>query len=149
MRLSVLTGAPKPRAPRAKKDPPDAAAAEAGASGSSGGGAAQAPKPGVTAAGKKGPRGGGGKSSTSHFRGVTQHRYTLRWEAHLWDPDAVRCKTAGSSRTKGRQVGLEHGSLRQHVMTSLLIDRHVSPTSLQAPPRLCNHSPPKMLHMCV
>jgi hypothetical protein len=65
----------------------------------------------VTAAGKTGAaqRGGGGRSSTSNYRGVTQHRYTLRWESHLWDPDAVRCKTAGSSRTKGKQVrGPEH-----------------------------------------
>lgn len=33
-----------------------------------------------------------------------RHRYTQRWEAHLWDPDAIRQKTAGSSRTRGRQV---------------------------------------------
>jgi hypothetical protein len=94
--LAVGAGAPKTRAKRAPKQPTGTRAAAAG-----GGAAANVT---VTAAGKRGPRRGGGRSSTSHFRGVTQHRYTLRWEAHLWDPDGIRCKTAGSSRTKGRQV---------------------------------------------
>jgi hypothetical protein len=65
----------------------------------------------VTAAGRKGRKGGGGRSATSGFRGVTQHRYTQRWEAHLWDPDGVRNKTAGSNRTRGTQVWHSWGVL--------------------------------------
>lgn len=99
----IDAGAAKPRKPRAKQEPwedDETGAANGGAA------AAAAAAPRVTAAGKTGAghRGGGGRSSTSSYRGVTQHRYTLRWESHLWDPDAVRAKTAGSSRTKGRQV---------------------------------------------
>lgn len=106
-------GVPKPRAPRAKKDASDPSyiprraasptAAAKGGPGSSGGAGALA----AAAAGAADTAVGGKKkckSSTSHFRGVTQHRYTLRWEAHLWDPDAIRSKTAGSARIKGKQV---------------------------------------------
>ncbi|XP_027178540.1 AP2-like ethylene-responsive transcription factor ANT isoform X2 [Coffea eugenioides] len=39
---------------------------------------------------------------TSQFRGVTRHRWTGRYEAHLWDNS---CKKEGQSR-KGRQVYL-------------------------------------------
>ena len=37
---------------------------------------------------------------------VVRHRNTARWEAHLWDGEATRAKTAGSSRTRGKQVGI-------------------------------------------
>uniref|UniRef100_A0A2P2NIG7 Uncharacterized protein n=1 Tax=Rhizophora mucronata TaxID=61149 RepID=A0A2P2NIG7_RHIMU len=36
---------------------------------------------------------------TSQYRGVTRHRWTGRYEAHLWDNS---CKKEGQSR-KGRQ----------------------------------------------
>lgn len=39
---------------------------------------------------------------TSQYRGVTRHRWTGRYEAHLWDSS---CKKEGQSR-KGRQVYL-------------------------------------------
>ncbi|RHN41557.1 putative transcription factor AP2-EREBP family [Medicago truncatula] len=39
---------------------------------------------------------------TSAYRGVTRHRWTGRFEAHLWDNS---CKREGQKR-KGRQVGL-------------------------------------------
>ncbi|CAL1399661.1 unnamed protein product [Linum trigynum] len=58
--------------------------------------------------GKSGKRGGGGKSvdtfgqRTSQFRGVTRHRWTGRYEAHLWDNS---CRKEGQTR-KGRQVYL-------------------------------------------
>ncbi|GMP28884.1 hypothetical protein CsSME_00004240 [Camellia sinensis var. sinensis] len=39
---------------------------------------------------------------TSQYRGVTRHRWTGRYEAHLWDNS---CKKEGQSR-KGRQVYL-------------------------------------------
>jgi hypothetical protein len=113
-------GLPKPRAPRAKKDAsdpsyvprraasPSAAAARGGPGSRGGAGAPTAAAAAAAGAGAADAAAVGGKkkckSSTSHFRGVTQHRYTLRWEAHLWDPDAIRSKTAGSARTKGKQV---------------------------------------------
>ncbi|KAF8063711.1 scn1 [Scenedesmus sp. PABB004] len=45
-------------------------------------------------------------SSTSTFKGVTRHRWTGKWESHLWDAAAPRKNTAGSGRTRGRQVYL-------------------------------------------
>ncbi|CAI0470651.1 unnamed protein product [Linum tenue] len=60
--------------------------------------------------GKSGKRGGGGKyvdstfgQRTSQFRGVTRHRWTGRYEAHLWDNS---CRKEGQTR-KGRQGGYD------------------------------------------
>ncbi|XP_006662699.2 AP2-like ethylene-responsive transcription factor At1g79700 [Oryza brachyantha] len=46
--------------------------------------------------------GGGGKRS-SIYRGVTRHRWTGRFEAHLWDKN---CSTSLQNKKKGRQVYL-------------------------------------------
>lgn len=52
-------------------------------------------------------RGAGGFARrTSLFRGITRHRWTGRWEAHLWDATAERAPGATRGRTRGRQVYL-------------------------------------------
>ncbi|KAG1678890.1 hypothetical protein FOA52_003558 [Chlamydomonas sp. UWO 241] len=46
------------------------------------------------------------KPHTSAFRGVTLHRNTGSWEAHLWDRNAQRGEGAKPGRRAGRQVYL-------------------------------------------
>ena len=43
---------------------------------------------------------------TSKWKGVTKHKITLRWEAHLWDANFERRKSSKSGRQRGRQVYL-------------------------------------------
>ena len=43
---------------------------------------------------------------TSAFRGVTLHRWTGRYEAHLWDSTQARAPTSTGTRRRGRQVYL-------------------------------------------
>jgi hypothetical protein len=43
---------------------------------------------------------------SSVFRGVTRHRWTGRYEAHLWDADAERAPGSTRGRQKGKQVYL-------------------------------------------
>ena len=43
---------------------------------------------------------------SSSYRGVTRHRWTGRYEAHLWDSSCLRNNTTGKGRTKGRQVSM-------------------------------------------
>ena len=43
---------------------------------------------------------------SSRFRGVTKHRWTGRFEAHLWDSASERVNPAPGRRKKGRQVYL-------------------------------------------
>jgi len=58
----------------------------------------------VKSAGVQRQRPAGG---TSKRKGVTKHRHTLRWEAHLWDNSAPRTHNAGKKgRTRGKQVYL-------------------------------------------
>ncbi|KAK1439045.1 hypothetical protein QVD17_04860 [Tagetes erecta] len=54
---------------------------------------------------------------TSQYRGVTRHRWTGRYEAHLWDNS---CKKEGQSR-KGRQGGydLEEKAARAYDLAAL------------------------------
>ncbi|XP_071711446.1 AP2-like ethylene-responsive transcription factor ANT [Rutidosis leptorrhynchoides] len=54
---------------------------------------------------------------TSQFRGVTRHRWTGRYEAHLWDNS---CKKEGQTR-KGRQGGydMEEKAARAYDMAAL------------------------------
>ncbi|CAN1317280.1 AP2-like ethylene-responsive transcription factor ANT [Linum perenne] len=54
---------------------------------------------------------------TSQYRGVTRHRWTGRYEAHLWDNS---CKKEGQSR-KGRQGGydMEEKAARSYDLASL------------------------------
>ncbi|KAL4396695.1 hypothetical protein AHAS_Ahas01G0117600 [Arachis hypogaea] len=54
---------------------------------------------------------------TSQYRGVTRHRWTGRYEAHLWDNS---CKKEGQSR-KGRQGGydMEEKAARAYDMAAL------------------------------
>lgn len=47
--------------------------------------------------------GGGGGKRSSIYRGVTRHRWTGRFEAHLWDKN---CSTSLQNKKKGRQVYL-------------------------------------------
>uniref|UniRef100_A0A0E0MJ58 AP2/ERF domain-containing protein n=1 Tax=Oryza punctata TaxID=4537 RepID=A0A0E0MJ58_ORYPU len=44
--------------------------------------------------------GGGGGKRSSIYRGVTRHRWTGRFEAHLWDKN---CSTSLQNKKKGRQ----------------------------------------------
>lgn len=44
-------------------------------------------------------------SGSSSYRGVTQHKWTGRYEAHLWDSSSARV-TNTKGRTKGKQVYL-------------------------------------------
>ncbi|CAO2211080.1 unnamed protein product [Urochloa humidicola] len=64
------------------------------------------------AAAKRARRKGGPRESPSQrssaYRGVTRHRWTGRFEAHLWDKDA----RGGSRGKKGKQVYLGEQSLR-------------------------------------
>ena len=43
---------------------------------------------------------------SSQFKGVTKHRWTGRYEAHLWDSASERKNAAPGGRQKGRQVYL-------------------------------------------
>ena len=43
---------------------------------------------------------------SSRYRGVTKHRWTGRFEAHLWDADCDRVGAKPGQRKKGRQVYL-------------------------------------------
>ena len=43
---------------------------------------------------------------SSRFRGVTKHRWTGRFEAHLWDSASERKNVAPGGRQKGKQVYL-------------------------------------------
>jgi hypothetical protein len=44
------------------------------------------------------------KLPPSKFRGITRHRTTGRYEAHLWDPTAERTSTSPNARKRGKQV---------------------------------------------
>nr|GEV40253.1 AP2-like ethylene-responsive transcription factor AIL1 [Tanacetum cinerariifolium] len=52
---------------------------------------------------------------TSKYRGVTRHRWTGRYEAHLWDNS---CRKEGQTR-KGRQVYLEEKAARAYDLAAL------------------------------
>eukprot|EP01025_Chloroclados_australasicus_P039011 TRINITY_DN4026_c1_g1_i1.p1 TRINITY_DN4026_c1_g1~~TRINITY_DN4026_c1_g1_i1.p1 ORF type:complete len:702 (-),score=102.81 TRINITY_DN4026_c1_g1_i1:323-2428(-) len=45
-------------------------------------------------------------SGSSQFRGVTRHRWTGKYEAHLWDATVQRQVKGPNGRTRGRQVYL-------------------------------------------
>ena len=47
-----------------------------------------------------------GSSRSSKWKGVTKHKITSRWEAHLWDATFERRKSSKSGRQRGRQVYL-------------------------------------------
>eukprot|EP00873_Tetraselmis_striata_P010213 jgi/Tetstr1/430477/TSEL_020285.t1 len=44
--------------------------------------------------------------ATSEFRGVTRHRWTGRFEAHLWDSSVERVRVNNVGRRRGKQVYL-------------------------------------------
>lgn len=44
-------------------------------------------------------------SGSSAFKGVTRHRWTSRWEGHIWD-NSVERKNAKSGRLRGKQIYL-------------------------------------------
>jgi len=47
------------------------------------------------------------KQPASNFRGITRHRTTGRYEAHLWDSAAERaCSSSPSGRKRGKQIYL-------------------------------------------
>lgn len=106
----IIAGTTKPRKPRAPKQEPwedeDEDDEEAGISKRVARAPAAAGRGRATGKAGTGGRGGNGVSggSTSSYRGVGQHCHTQRWEAHLWDGDAPRAVTAGTPRTKGKQV---------------------------------------------
>jgi AP2-like factor (ANT lineage) len=77
---------------------------------------------------------------TSRWKGVTKHKITSKWEAHLWDADFVRRKHPDdqmTSRRRGRQVYLggyadEESAARAYDLASL---RYFGPRcSLNFPP---------------
>jgi len=72
-----------------------------------GGGGGDSPPPaGAAGGGGDGVPGAVGqeyRGRSSRFRGVCQHRWTGRWDAHLWDSDFVR-KQPSKGRSRGRQV---------------------------------------------
>ena len=45
-------------------------------------------------------------SRSSLYRGVTKHRLTGRFEAHLWDSSSARANPSMTGRTRGRQIYL-------------------------------------------
>jgi len=52
---------------------------------------------------------------SSEFRGVTKHRWTGRFEAHLWDSASERKNVVPGGRAKGKQV--YYGGLSQPQLT--------------------------------
>jgi AP2-like factor (ANT lineage) len=58
---------------------------------------------------------------SSIYRGVTRHRWTGRYEAHLWDSSCLRNNTTGRGRTKGRQVYL--GGYQSEITAARAYDR--------------------------
>ncbi|KAL6755206.1 hypothetical protein V8C86DRAFT_2682524 [Haematococcus lacustris] len=46
------------------------------------------------------------EGGTSRFKGVTRHRHTLKYEAHLWDSSVPRKTKGKRGRTRGKQVYL-------------------------------------------
>ncbi|KAL6885598.1 hypothetical protein ACP4OV_010377 [Aristida adscensionis] len=67
---------------------------------------------------------GGPFRRSSAYRGVTRHRWTGRFEAHLWDKDAARRGTATATPKKGKQVYLgaydgEEAAARAHDLAAL------------------------------
>jgi hypothetical protein len=58
---------------------------------------------------------------SSSYRGVTRHRWTGRYEAHLWDSSCLRNNTTGKGRTKGRQVYL--GGYQSEITAARAYDR--------------------------
>ncbi|CAL4999015.1 unnamed protein product [Urochloa decumbens] len=96
----------------------------AAADGDSGGGAGTGVRGKPAAAAKRARRKGAPRESPSQrssaYRGVTRHRWTGRFEAHLWDKDA----RSGSRGKKGKQVYLgayddEDAAARAHDLAAL------------------------------
>ena len=65
-----------------------------------------APRPQKPAPVSNKPPGSIPPGRSSRFRGVTKHRWTGRFEAHLWDSASERANPAPGGRKKGRQVYL-------------------------------------------
>jgi AP2-like factor (ANT lineage) len=64
-----------------------------------------APLPSATHAQVEAATSDGMPPRSSSYRGVTRHRWTGRYEAHLWDSSSQRVSTT-KGRTKGKQVYL-------------------------------------------
>ena len=58
---------------------------------------------------------------SSSYRGVTRHRWTGRYEAHLWDSSCQRENKTGKGRTKGKQVYL--GGYESELVAARAYDR--------------------------
>ena len=96
----------KPSAARADEDQDwvggeEGVAAEAGSGGGGGGGGVKR----MTR--NKNANSANAAKHSSLFRGVTKHRWTGRFEAHLWDSTVARGPSAaGTKRPRGRQIYL-------------------------------------------
>eukprot|EP00210_Caulerpa_lentillifera_P001036 g999.t1 len=61
------------------------------------------------------------KAGSSQFRGVTKHRWTGKFEAHLWDSSVVRKTKGAKGRTRGKQVYL--GGFANEIEAAKAYDR--------------------------
>ncbi|KAL3139731.1 hypothetical protein ABBQ38_004036 [Trebouxia sp. C0009 RCD-2024] len=77
-----------------------------------------------THASKVAPRSLKPAASTSAFKGVTKHKSTGKFEAHLWDSSHIRAMKKQKGRTRGKQIYLggyesEQAAARAYDMASL------------------------------
>lgn len=63
----------------------------------------------------------GGQRRSSQYRGVTRHRWTGRYEAHLWDSTCERAPGSTKGRQKGKQVYL--GGYSSEIEAARAFDR--------------------------